>query len=76
MLNVVFVYKSLQKEGIYLYIIEKDDFSKVPLSLLKLFSKKQFIFAIPCYNKKIIAGQTIKKFSKNAVNHRPMRAVI
>lgn len=36
------VYRSKNKEQMYLYLIKKDDFSGVPESLLKLFGKPEF----------------------------------
>lgn len=39
-----FVYRSNQKKGMYLYLEEKDDFSKVPESLIKLLGDIDFTF--------------------------------
>ncbi|MDW6003619.1 YcgL domain-containing protein [Vibrio mangrovi] len=33
------IYKSAKKEGAYLYIEKKDDFSKVPEALLQMFGR-------------------------------------
>ena len=38
-----YIYKSLKKEELYLYIKNKDDFSAVPEALLKSFSPLQFV---------------------------------
>lgn len=39
-----FVYRSNQKTGMYLYLSEKDDFSNVPESLMKLLGDMDFSF--------------------------------
>jgi len=36
------VYRSKAKDQMYLYITSKDDFSKVPESLLKIFGQPEF----------------------------------
>ncbi|WP_034413408.1 YcgL domain-containing protein [Candidatus Photodesmus blepharus] len=41
-----FLYKSLKKEGVYLYIPRKDDFSEVPDVLLQMFDKPVFMMVI------------------------------
>jgi hypothetical protein len=41
-----FIYKSLKKDYLYLYIANKDDFSKVPDALLKHFGKMKYVMAI------------------------------
>jgi uncharacterized protein len=38
-----FIYKSLKKDYLYLYIAHKDDFSKVPNELLISFGKLEFV---------------------------------
>lgn len=39
-----YVYRSNSKEGMYLYLVEKDDFEKVPDSLLSLLGDIVFSF--------------------------------
>lgn len=36
------VYRSNKKEGMYLYLPVKDDFSKVPEKLMKIFGQPEF----------------------------------
>ena len=38
-----FIYKSLKKEHLYLYVAKKDDFSKVPDALFNSFGKMEFV---------------------------------
>jgi len=39
-----FVYKSLKKDNTYLYISIKDDFDKIPMSLINIFGRGEFCF--------------------------------
>ncbi len=39
-----FVYRSLKKDNTYLYITLKDDFEKVPMSLMSVFGTGTFCF--------------------------------
>lgn len=41
-----FIYKSLKKDGLYLYVQEEDDFSDVPAPLLKSFGKIAFVMSL------------------------------
>jgi len=41
-----FIYKSLRKEALYLYIEKKDDFSRVPEALFSSFGKVEFVMAL------------------------------
>lgn len=38
-----FIYKSLKKEHLYLYVDSKDDFSKVPEALFNSFGRMEFV---------------------------------
>lgn len=37
------IYKSMKKEGMYLYLAKRDDFSAVPETLRQIFGKPQFV---------------------------------
>lgn len=37
------IYKSLRKEGMYLYIAKRDQFEAVPETLRQMFGKPQFV---------------------------------
>ena len=39
-----FVYRSAKKQGMYLYLVEKDNFDSVPESLLKMLGEVNFSF--------------------------------
>ncbi|UUM31350.1 YcgL domain-containing protein [Vibrio japonicus] len=40
------IYKSSKKEGAYLYIPKKDDFSQVPDALMQMFGKPTMVMVI------------------------------
>ncbi|MGL6025992.1 MAG: YcgL domain-containing protein [Vibrio sp.] len=40
------IYKSAKKEGAYLYIPKRDDFSQVPDTLLQMFGKPIFVMLV------------------------------
>ena len=41
---ICFIYRSERKPDTYLYLLSKDDFSKVPPELLKVFGEPEFSF--------------------------------
>ncbi len=40
------IYKSSKKVGAYLYIVKKDDFSKVPEALMQMFGKPTMVMVV------------------------------
>lgn len=49
------IYKSPKKEGMYLYIEKRDDFSTLPETLLALFGKPQFVMLFNLLGQKKLA---------------------
>lgn len=47
------IYKSPKKEGAYLYIPKKDDFSEVPQPLKDMFGKPVFVMVIKIDDRKL-----------------------
>lgn len=47
------VYKSAKKEGMYLYIPKKDDFSDVPEALMQMFGKPIFVMVMKMEGRKL-----------------------
>lgn len=47
------IYKSKKKEGSYLYIPKKDDFSEVPPELMEMFGVPQFVMLIKLEGRKL-----------------------
>jgi uncharacterized protein YcgL (UPF0745 family) len=42
---LVYIYRSNRKPDTYLYLVEKDDFSMVPESLMTVFGEPEFSFS-------------------------------
>ena len=59
------IYKSTRKVDTYLFVEKRDDFSKVPESLLNTFGKPVFVMLINIGNRENLAGADIKKVKKN-----------
>lgn len=47
------IYKSPKKEGMYLYLPKKDDFSQVPDTLMQMFGKPVFVMIIKMDGRKL-----------------------
>ncbi|MEI8207872.1 MAG: YcgL domain-containing protein [Methylococcales bacterium] len=56
-----FIYKSLKKDYLYLYLVNRDDFSKVPEELLNNFGKLEFVMEIELTEDKKLAKEEAKK---------------
>lgn len=55
------VYRSLRKEGTYLYVEKRDDFSKVPELLLQSFGQPQLVTLINLAKREHLAQIDINK---------------
>jgi uncharacterized protein YcgL (UPF0745 family) len=56
-----FIYKSLKKEHLYLYVEIKDDFSKVPGALLNSFGKMEFVMDLELTPERKLAKEDVEK---------------
>jgi uncharacterized protein YcgL (UPF0745 family) len=56
-----FIYKSLKKDYLYLYLVNKDDFSKLPEELLKTFGKLDFVMDIELSAERKLAREDAQK---------------
>ncbi|MGR9116533.1 MAG: YcgL domain-containing protein [Gammaproteobacteria bacterium] len=56
-----FIYKSLKKEELYLYLNKKDDFSEVPEPLFKSFSPMQFVMELELTEDRKLAREDATK---------------
>ncbi len=54
-----YIYKSLKKEGLYLYIEQRNDFSKVPEKLLQTFGKPVFVMALALTAQRKLAKEDV-----------------
>jgi len=60
-----FIYKSLKKDYLYLYIVNKDDFSKVPGALLNNFGKMEFVMDMELSPERKLAREDAGKVIEN-----------
>lgn len=56
-----FIYKSLKKEYLYLYVDKKDDFSKVPKALFDSFGKMEFVMDLELADERKLAQEETGK---------------
>ncbi len=54
------IYKSNKKEGVYLYLPKRDDFSKVPQPLMERFGLPQFVMMIKLEGRSLAQVDTNK----------------
>lgn len=56
-----FIYKSLKKEYLYLYIAKKDDFSQVPETLFNSMGGIEFVMELELSAERRLAGEDAVK---------------
>lgn len=56
-----FIYKSLKKEYLYLYINNKDDFSRVPEALFNSFGQMEFVMDLELTPERKLANEDAGK---------------
>ena len=56
-----FIYKSLKKDFLYLYIANKDDFSKVPDALFSHLGKMEFVMDLELSPERKLAREDAEK---------------
>jgi uncharacterized protein len=56
-----FIYKSLKKEYLYLYINKKDDFSKIPEALFNSFGNLEFVMDLELTPERKLAQEDAAK---------------
>lgn len=56
-----YVYKSLKKTLLYLYISQKDDFSRVPTELLQTFGTLEFVLELELTPERKLAKEDSQK---------------
>lgn len=60
-----FIYKSLKKAELYLYICKQDDFSKIPDPLYKSLSPMQFVMELDLSPERRLAREDVGKVIEN-----------
>jgi uncharacterized protein YcgL (UPF0745 family) len=56
-----FIYKSLKKNELYLYLKQKDDFSELPKPLLDSFGKLEFVMDLELTPERKLAREDVNK---------------
>jgi uncharacterized protein YcgL (UPF0745 family) len=56
-----YIYKSLKKSLLYLYIDQKDDFSRVPEALLQSFGTMEFVLELELSPERKLAKEDSEK---------------
>ncbi|MCF6203208.1 MAG: YcgL domain-containing protein [Methylococcaceae bacterium] len=56
-----FIYKSLKKSELYLYVENKDDFSKIPESLLNSFGRLEYVMDLELIADLKLAREDVNK---------------
>jgi len=60
-----FIYKSLKKDFLYLYVAKKDDFSKVPDALISHLGKMEFVIDLELSPERKLAMEDAGKVIKS-----------
>ena len=60
-----FIYKSLKKDYLYLYIVKKDDFSRVPDALVNRLGKLEFVMVLKLTPERKLAREDAGKVIEN-----------
>lgn len=55
------IYKSVKKQGSYLYISKKDDFKDLPESLMSVFGEPHFVMMLNLEKRETLARVDIEK---------------
>jgi uncharacterized protein YcgL (UPF0745 family) len=63
-----YIYKSLKKELLYLYVDSKDDFSKVPEALFISFGKLEFVMELELSPDRKLAKEDVVKVINSLVD--------
>ncbi len=60
------IYRSARREQTYLYVEKRDDFSRVPETLMQSFGQPQLAMILPLDGSKKLAGADLEKVKKRA----------
>ena len=64
-----YVYRSVKKRGMYLYLPEKDQFDSVPESLIKLIGKTEFSFEFQLNTERKLLRYESSEVMKNLLDN-------
>ncbi len=60
-----FIYKTEKWDGMYLYVLEEDDFSEVSEEIMKKFPHPEFVFELSLSADKPLARENVVKVLEN-----------
>lgn len=60
-----FIYKTAKCEGMYLYVLEEDDFSEVSEEIMKKFPHPEFVFELALSPDRPLARENVEKVLEN-----------
>jgi uncharacterized protein YcgL (UPF0745 family) len=63
-----FIYKSLKKDQLYIYLQDKDDFSAVPEDLFKSLGRLQFVMELQLTPERKLAKEDVNKVMRQLEN--------
>lgn len=63
-----FIYKSLKKDELYLYLDKKDDFSSVPEKLFNSFGRLQFVMELELTRERKLAREDVRRVMASLEN--------
>ncbi|MFM8342673.1 MAG: YcgL domain-containing protein [Methylomonas sp.] len=63
-----YIYKSLKKDELYLYLDKKDDFSAIPDSLMQSFGRLSFVMALELTPERKLARENSEKVIESLNN--------
>lgn len=63
-----FIYKSLKKDELYLYLDKKDDFSSIPEALFKSLGRLQFVMELQLSPERKLAREDVSKVISSLQN--------
>ena len=59
-----YIYKSLKKDELYLYLKKKDDYSQIPEPLLNSFGRMEFVMALELTEERKLARENANTVMK------------
>lgn len=60
-----FIYKTEKWDGMYLYVLEEDDFSEVSEEIMRKFPHPELVFELALSPERALAREDVKKVLKN-----------
>lgn len=65
---LTYIYRSVKREGLYLYLLKRDDFSMIPKELIEIFGQPVFSMVFDLSKKSKLAIADINKVKESLIN--------